>query len=437
MKKILIMVTVVVTLLIHIDVEAKDTVYTINKYDKEELNYILKGHFQNKEDGYVSAGVYLKEDDENDDKQVFLIKYDKTGNVVWDYSYGKTAEDKLYSLSYSYNETNEVNGYTLVVSKTTDDEEEVIDDATFLMINEKGKLVKEKDLEIKGLKKITKLIESYDKETIDGYVVVGCVEREEKEIGIIAKYNLNYEKVWEKEYKPVATKTIVRDIISVKNENKEQEFIAIISMEIEEEKKYLLIRFDNNGDSKKEIKDDFESKDKPALLKLDENYFVYGQTSEVKLQDNETESFYITRYNKDDEVEWETIGDTSINPKKIIELKRVNEDYLLLYTNGSDSSVEIVKINNEGIIQDKIKKINNEYYKINTFLYDNETIYLVGQLKCPKDDKCDFKEKSLFLISDKDKVIEVKDNHSKIVIVVLVLLLSLFAFVALKKKKQK
>ncbi len=430
MKKILIIVTILVTLMININVEAKDTVYTINKYDEEELTYILKGHFQNTEDGYISAGIYLK-DSKKKEKKVLLIKYDKTGNNIWTYDYDKTIND-LYSLNYSYNESNEIVGYTLFINKEENEEEKSV-----LVIDENGKLIKENNLEINGLVEINKVIESYNNDKVDGYIIVGTVKREEKEIGIIAKYNLNYEKEWEKEYKPVATKSTVKDIISVKNANKGQEFIAIISMEREDKDYNLLVRFDNNGDSKKELKDDFESNDKPLLLKDEEGYFVYGQTSEVKLKDDDACSYYVTKYNKEDEVEWETIGDTPIDTKKVMQLKKEQESYLLLYTNKDDSSIEIIKISDEGIIKDKIKKIKNEYYNINNFIYNNGTIYFVGQIKCPKDDKCDFKENSLFLISDKDKVIEVKDNHSKIIIVVVVILIALSVFITLKKKHKK
>ena len=104
--------------------------------------------------------------------------------------------------------------------------------------------------------------------------------------------------------------------------------------------------------------------------------------------------------------------------------------------NRKGSNTEVIKIDLDGTINKKIKKINNEYYDINNFYFKDDIIYLIGQINCPKDDTCEYDNNSLFLVSDEDKVIEVKENDSKtILIVITISLLLLIGGVYLKKRK--
>ena len=124
----------------------------------------------------------------------------------------------------------------------------------------------------------------------------------------------------------------------------------------------------------------------------------------------------------------------SIVKKELNKLK----EYLLLYTNATDESIEIVKINLDGVEKNKIKKINNNYYDIYDFSSNKNTLYIVGQINCPEEDDCDYNNNSLFLISDEDKVIEVKESDNKnIIIISIVSVLAIVVLVLLRKKLKK
>ena len=95
-----------------------------------------------------------------------------------------------------------------------------------------------------------------------------------------------------------------------------------------------------------------------------------------------------------------------------------------------------MKLDLDGTVKKKIKKIYSEYYDINDFDLLKGTLYIVGQINCPEDDTCEYDSNTLFLISDEDKVIEVKeeDNNSIILIIVgLILVIGIFALVKRKK----
>ena len=151
----------------------------------------------------------------------------------------------------------------------------------------------------------------------------------------------------------------------------------------------------------------------------------------------------INSYNENDQEINETTGTTPINSKKRIKLLEVKEEnklkeYLLLYTNATDESIEVVKINLDGVEENKIKKINNNYYDIFDFSSNKNTLYIVGQINCPDEDDCAYNNNSLFLISDEDKVIEVKESdNKKIIIISIVSVLAIVVLVLLRKKLKK
>ena len=99
--------------------------------------------------------------------------------------------------------------------------------------------------------------------------------------------------------------------------------------------------------------------------------------------------------------------------------------------------MEIVKIDLDGNITEKIKKIKNEYYDINSFNNRDRTIYFVGQINCPEDDNCDYDSNSLFLISDEDKVIEVESDTNTNIIVFCIGVVALAAIIVLIKQRKK
>ena len=63
-------------------------------------------------------------------------------------------------------------------------------------------------------------------------------------------------------------------------------------------------------------------------------------------------------------------------------------------------------------------------------------LYLIGQITCSKEDTCDYDSNSLFLISDEDKVIEVKEKDSKNILIVLgIITIILIIGIIYKRKK--
>ena len=111
MKKAVLFI-VLIAMLFCYNVHAKDTFKTINKYKEESLDIVIDGYDkENRKDGLVVAGTYTKEKDDVLDTQVTIVKYNYNGKKIWNYDYGKTDVDKLYCLSYTYNENKEIDGY--------------------------------------------------------------------------------------------------------------------------------------------------------------------------------------------------------------------------------------------------------------------------------------------------------------------------------------
>ena len=80
---------------------------------------------------------------------------------------------------------------------------------------------------------------------------------------------------------------------------------------------------------------------------------------------------------------------------------------------------------------------NYNYYVIENFLLDKNILYFVGQINCMTDDACDYNSNSLFLISDEDKVIEVKDSDSKnILITAAFIVVGIVGLIYIKRKKR-
>ena len=153
-----------------------------------------------------------------------------------------------------------------------------------------------------------------------------------------------------------------------------------------------------------------------------DGFILYGITNELKLSNNKSTSYFINIYNSSLEEKNDSIGTTAIAKDKVLKLFPIKDDnkikeYLLLYINDNDSSIEIVKINMDGEEESKIKKINNSYYDITNFNACNDILYIIGQINCPKDDDCEYNNNSLFLISDQDKVIEVKQSDNNNIII--------------------
>ncbi len=425
MKKLLFIIVLV--LISFYNVSAKDISYSLNKYDDETFNYIEKAYDNKlKEDGYVLGGNVLKEkekqeDDEEeiDDYQVILVKYDKKDNLVWKYTYGNTSSDYINGLSYTYDEEGNIDGYLISTKKSYNVlEEESSNSGVLLKIDFEGKLVFEKEI-VDGV--ISKIIPIYNEENkINGYISIIN--------NSIVKYNKNFDIESKRDFNEK-----VNDLTIIKEENKIIGYALIVGNS--------LVTVDINGYNDIVI-DDISKYKTTNLSEASNGFILYGVTSEVKLKNGDN-SYYLINYSNGEEV-WETVGTTAVSVNNIVSLLPVYKDnnikeYLLLYKNDVDSSYEVVKINLDGEILKKVKKINNSYYIFNNFYSKGNTIYFIGKIDCPEDDSCDYDNNSLYLVSDEDKVIEVKDDDSKNVIIVFSILFVVLvgAVIYIKRKTSK
>ena len=446
MKKVVIMIISIISILTYgQNVFAKDTFKSINKYEEESLNYIYKSYNKNnKSDGLITAGIYVEKKDEEKDTQIIIAKYDEDSKEIWTYNYGKSTEDRLFYLTYSYNENNEINGYILIANETKEKSDTKEISPLFIRIDLDGKLVEEKAMALPSDTEITKVVETYNEEKkVNGYIVVGSEKGEVNRNAFLAKYNLNLDKEMEKTYSQESLSSEIKDIISV-NKTNSYRVIMNYSNENENENKYSLLSVDNDGNIESTIKENFESNDNPKLLETEDSYLLYGYNHNVKLKNDKTTSYYIIKYNSSDNIEqWETIGNIPVNDKKVLQMQSLKENekaYLIMYINDNDNSIEITRVNTSGEIENKIKKINNDYYLINRFLYSNDILYFVGQITCPDDDNCDYDMKSLFLVSTEDKVIEVEEEDNTAIFIVMgaiiVFIILLYILRKLQKKKE-
>ena len=444
MKKVVMIICTIAFLFFSKNVYAKDTFKSINKYEEESLNYIYKSYNKkNNVDGLITAGIYAEiEDKDKEEKntQIIVVKYDDSAKEIWTYSYGKSADDKLFYLTYSYDENDKINGYILVVNETKDRSDLKEVSPLFIKLDLDGKVVEEKSMSLPSNTEVKKVIETYnDEKKINGYLIVGSMPGENNRNAVAVKYNLSLDKEWQKEYPQEGFATEITDIISV---NKTTSYRMIMSYDSSNEKKHSLLLMDSEGNVTSTIKEDFESEDNPKLLDTKDSYLVYGYNHNVKLKNDKTTSYYIIKYNIDNAEEWETIGNIPINDKKLLEMQTFSDQeqaYLIMYINDNDDSIEVTKLNESGEIENKIKKINNDYYSINKFLYSNDTLFFVGQITCPDDDNCDYNMKSLLLISTEDKVIEVEeeDNTAIFVVMISIVLFTILLYILRKIQKKK
>ena len=123
-------------------------------------------------------------------------------------------------------------------------------------------------------------------------------------------------------------------------------------------------------------------------------------------------------------------GETDIEENKKV------KEYFLLYQNNVDLSNEVIKLDQEGLFKKKIKKISNEYYFIKDFLMRDNTLYFIGYITCLEDYNCNYDTHSLLLISDEDKVIEVKNNTARnMFFIFLGIIIFITVFIIFKRKR--
>ena len=436
MKKIIMFICVVATLMFTNNAYAADTVYSLNKYDEEKFETIIDSYDKDmKQDGFIAAGTILKEtnkidEEEYDDYQVILVKYDVTGKVKWTFNYGKTDVDQLDSLEYTYDEDNKINGYLIVMNKSNDIEEEKSNTSVFVKVDLNGKLVEEKEILLEENSKINKIIAVIDQDkNLNSYIAIG-----KSDYPFIAKYDANLNLVFVKKY--TLENTIFNDISIVRNQKTIDSYVISVT---ENNEKIInkVIRYDLEGNEVSTLTTNEYTHAKIQFLQDNNGILIYGLTNQVKLDDLDSPTYYLIKYNVENNIEWETIGNIPIS--KINEVKLINNhnEYLIMYTNENDKSNEIVKIDFEGNIKNKVKKIKNDYYNITNFNTYNNTIYFIGQITCPEDETCDYDSNSLFIISDQDKVIEVQKKEASSISLVTVLSIVAIVLIIVVRKKTK
>ena len=406
---------------------AKDISYSMNKYDDEIFNYIEKSYNSElEEDGYVLGGSILKEKIEKDDTtyndyQVVLVKYNKNDKLVWKYTYGNNSEDYIDYLTYTYNEDGNIDGYLIVTRETHDINEPNIGTNTIIIkIDFDGKLVYERNIN-EGV--ITKIIPTYnDENIIDGYISIVNTQ-----IGSsIIKYNKDFDVITRRDFND----TKISDVTLIKENNK------IIGFAVIEGNNLITVDYNLVNDV---VVTDISKYKSSNLGEANEGFILYGVTDEVKLDKGDS-SYYLINYVNNEEV-WETIGETPTSKDGELILLPIKEgkikEYFLLYKNELDSSYEVIKINLDGEVLKKVKKISNNYYDIENFYSKGSTIYFIGQINCPDDDGCEYDSNSLYLVSDEDKVIEVKDDRNIIIVFSVIFIVLSSIIVVIRKKIKK
>jgi len=449
-KYMLIIISIITFFICNYNVYATDNVYSVNKNKDEKFNYIIEGYNKKgKIDGIVAAGNYFKETieiEENnyDDYQIMLVKYDNNGSIIWNYDYGNTSKDKIDCIEYTYNEENKIDGYLLVIPTTYDinSTEERQSNTTFIKVSLDGKQVFEKQAGINQKESIKKVVRTYNEENVfDGYIAIGSKKQDtEEDTAILAKYDRELNLIWYKEFRLENTdKTNFIDISNIYEEQKVVGYIVIRESFKENSKQTELIRYDREGNEVKNVDNTLNKYKSVNLAEANNGFILYGKTEDVKLKKGSI-TYYLINYNSNDEEEWETIGDTSIDEKGKIKIKAIIKEglikeYMILCTNKTNSSNQVIRIDNEGIIKNKIKKITNEYYDIEDFDIKNDVLYFAGQINCPEDDNCEYDSNSLFIVSDEDKVIEVEDKDSTGIIIFISIFISICIGTSFIKKK--
>ena len=436
MKKIIMFICIIATLMFTNNAYAADTVYSLNKYDEEKFETIIDSYDKDmKQDGFIAAGTILKEtnkidEEEYDDYQVILVKYDVTGKVKWTFNYGKTDVDQLDSLEYTYDEENKINGYLIVMNKSNNIEEEKSNTSVFVKVDLNGKLVEEKEILLEENSKINKIIAVIDQDkNLNSYIAIG-----KSDYPFIAKYDANLNLVFVKKY--TLENTIFNDISIVRNQKTIDSYVISVT---ENNEKIInkVIRYDLEGNEVSTLTTNEYTHAKIQFLQDNNGILIYGLTNQVKLDDLDSPTYYLIKYNVENNIEWETIGNIPISKNNEVKLINNHNEYLIMYTNENDKSNEIVKIDFEGNIKNKVKKIKNDYYNITNFNTYNNTIYFIGQITCPEDETCDYDSNSLFIISDQDKVIEVQQKEASSISLVTILSIVAIVLIIIVRKKTK
>ena len=402
MKKKTVLIMIGIILFSIQSVYAKDTIISMNKYENE-IFYRIENSYQ--EDNTIDGSVILGKITEKETNHFVLVKYNANGKLKWMVKHPIEEDSIDPSLLYTRTD-NQIDGYLMILPKGLE--------TTFIKVDFKGNQEWEKTSSFH----ITKIREV----KTGGYIACGYNATQ----GVILLYDNDFNIVWMREF-PSHQGV---DVATIYEEEQVKSFVLIRKNAASAQ----LVQFDKEGTEEKIIEDSLTKYDSTFLGEDDTGILLYGSTSEVKLKKGE-KSYFIIHY--DGEENWETIGNVPVNEKKKIIYYLEEEKPFLFYINSADKTAEVVQFDEEGFVEKKVKKINSEYYDIEDFYVKEDILYLVGQINCPSDDECDYNKNSLFIISDEDVVIEVKDNSSKAIAIIIgvIFLLGIIMIIFHKKKK--
>lgn len=451
MKKLYIFILIIVTMfLCAYDVKAKDTLYSINKYREENLTFIEPSYNKkSQEDGYVVAGTYLKEENKEEKKDYHstLVKYNKEGKKIWEFSSKEILEKNIDYLTYTYDETGNVNGYLIVINKKTSEvtEENTVEttknNCLLIKVSLDGKQEWEKEMPIENYSSINKMLTYYnDNSEFEGYILTATILTNKDKSATLIHLDKDFNISWQKDQITEEGKdTLYQDIVNIWEDNKIIGYAVIETVTQNDRTTSKLVKFDKEG-NKETILETLAEYETFNLSEANNGFILYGLTSNVKVS-NGNYSYYLVNYDSSNNEVWESIGDMGISKKEKMKLIPVREKdnitkYLFLYQNSKDLSKEVIELDLDGLFKKKIKKISNDYYHINDFTNNSEILYLIGYITCPEEDNCDYDTHSLFLISDEDKVIEVETKTANNISIITLIIVCLIILIVFMKKKR-
>ena len=438
MKKIVFYIILVVMILFGVqNVWAKDMAYSIKKYEKARFLFLEKSYDEeDRIDGMITAGIFVEtkeeEDISNQYNSVILAKYLKNGKVAWTYTYEKIQEEGLIDFGYTYGEESKIDGYLVSIQKEEGQ-------SIFLKLDLEGNLLWEKNSGLDRGEMIQKIIPTYAADHVfDGYIATFSLFQEDlKKVALIVRYDKDMNVVWTKEYQNDEMMEVEYADVSLLQENGEVTGTIVLRRQ----KNYMseeimdIIRFDLMGEETL-LQSDIKTYESISLGDSFNGFILYGVTSDVKLKKGDA-SYYLLNYDGEGNLLWESVGEVAVSKEEKVLLFLGEKDYFLLYKNGIDGSYEVIQLDTDGLYVKKLKKIQNDYYTFENVSFMEDVLYFVGQIDCPEKDNCDYQENLLFLISDEDKVIEVKDNDSKRILAGIVGFVFLVFLALLFKRKQR
>ena len=213
-----IMILFILLFLSYVNVSAQDTIYSLNKYKEEELNTIISGYKEdNKKDGFITIGSIKNKDDT---QLPIIVKFKKTGEVVWSYTHFSTEDESIVSVNYSF-QYDVVDGYLLLIHKKENDV-----------------LVK---VDLLGINCWERELDGYYEKMIlitddNNYNVMYLLIGEKDDKAIIDTYNMDISFMERKEFPKDGYHTSFKDIASI---NKNQ-YALLYNSKTEEEENFEL-----------------------------------------------------------------------------------------------------------------------------------------------------------------------------------------------------